>query len=114
MADFSPARKCFLIKAFVLKSYRTVKTSNAKIPPFAHRMDSAPPASGSGEEEDICDVEPPNCDFSDRFRTIDGTCNNPVDPTLGSRNTPFARFCPAEYVPGTEGEPLGFPAVDLR
>lgn len=46
--------------------------------------------------------EQPECDFStlNQFRTIDGTCNNLDNPTLGAATTAFARLTPPEYEDG--------------
>ncbi len=62
---------------------------------------------------DMCNPVEPTCDESTRFRSLDGTCNNLEKPLLGSRNRPFARFCPAEYADGV-GEPFGSPAILFR
>ena len=44
----------------------------------------------------------PNCRFPtvNRFRTIDGTCNNLLNPLLGAARTPFARLTPPKYEDG--------------
>lgn len=42
------------------------------------------------------------CDFSGKYRTIDGTCNNLNNPTWGSSNTPFIRLAGAHYSDGNE------------
>ncbi|XP_025408384.1 peroxidase-like isoform X3 [Sipha flava] len=38
-----------------------------------------------------------SCDFNDKYRTINGTCNNLNNPTWGSSNTPFIRLVGAHY-----------------
>lgn len=42
-----------------------------------------------------------------KYRTIDGTCNNPNRPTDGAAETVFNRFLPASYF---DAEGLGEPA----
>ncbi|KAM8742787.1 eosinophil peroxidase [Acanthopagrus schlegelii] len=42
-----------------------------------------------------------------KYRTITSICNNLNNPRLGSANTPFARWLPAEYDDGVS-EPKGF------
>ena len=46
--------------------------------------------------------EVPSCRFPtvNRFRTINGTCNNLFNPLLGSAGTPFARLTPPKYEDG--------------
>ena len=48
--------------------------------------------------------EEPNCRFPtvNRFRTIDGTCNNLAKPLLGAAGTDFGRLIPAQYEDGIE------------
>ncbi|XP_025408382.1 peroxidase-like isoform X2 [Sipha flava] len=41
-----------------------------------------------------------SCDFNDKYRTINGTCNNLNNPTWGSSNTPFIRLVGAHYSDG--------------
>ncbi|XP_057291870.1 lactoperoxidase-like [Hydractinia symbiolongicarpus] len=56
-------------------------------------------------------VAEPKCDFFrllKGFRTVDGTCNNLEDVTLGAANTPLARLVAADYVDGID-TPRGFP-----
>ena len=57
----------------------------------------------------LCKGPTPNCNFStvNRYRTIDGTCNNLIDPTLGAAFTPFRRLLSAVYEDGI-GQPVGF------
>lgn len=40
------------------------------------------------------------CDFSDKYRTSNGTCNNLNNPIWGSSNTPFIRLVDAQYSDG--------------
>lgn len=54
-----------------------------------------------------------SCDYSDKYRTSNGTCNNPNNPIWGSSNTPFIRLVDAHYSDGisklrtsSDGEPL--------
>jgi peroxidase len=61
-----------------------------------------------------CLVEPRSCAKSaGRYRTLDGTCNNPVHPLWGRSLTPYARLLPPMYADGlnqprvaTSGRPL--------
>ncbi|KAA0189935.1 Heme binding peroxidase-like 3 [Hyalella azteca] len=43
---------------------------------------------------------PPTSCSPSRFRTLDGTCNNPDQPRWGAANTPFLRLLPAWYRDG--------------
>ncbi|XP_060841527.1 peroxidase-like [Rhopalosiphum padi] len=54
-----------------------------------------------------------SCDYSDIYRTSNGTCNNPNNPIWGSSNTPFIRLVDAHYSDGisklrtsSDGKPL--------
>ncbi|XP_001946575.2 peroxidase [Acyrthosiphon pisum] len=54
-----------------------------------------------------------SCDYSDKYRTSNGTCNNPNNPIWGSSNTPFIRLVDAHYSDGisklrasSDGKPL--------
>ena len=38
-----------------------------------------------------------NCDFDDPYRTVNGTCNNKVDPRLGSALTGQPRYLDPSY-----------------
>ncbi|KAF2363029.1 hypothetical protein FHG87_006214 [Trinorchestia longiramus] len=49
---------------------------------------------------------PPTSCSPSRFRTLDGTCNNPDQPRWGAANTPFLRLLPAWYRDGVT-EPRG-------
>ncbi|XP_049790669.1 peroxidase-like [Schistocerca nitens] len=42
----------------------------------------------------------PNCRRSLRYRTLDGTCNNPLNPVWGAANTPYTRLLPPVYSDG--------------
>ena len=72
--------------------------------PFASRLETAAERKVLvGLEDDTirlsrsCLRRPePACDRAARFRTADGTCNNLRSPSLGSTDTPFARFFRAE------------------
>ena len=48
---------------------------------------------------DTC-VSVPTCDFENRYRTYDGTCNNPINPVVGKRGTRFVRILLSEYDDG--------------
>ncbi|XP_065587748.1 eosinophil peroxidase-like [Cyrtonyx montezumae] len=41
-----------------------------------------------------------NCEFSRRYRTITGKCNNRRNPLLGASNRAFTRWLPADYEDG--------------
>uniref|UniRef100_T1J5V9 Peroxidase n=1 Tax=Strigamia maritima TaxID=126957 RepID=T1J5V9_STRMM len=41
----------------------------------------------------------PSCN-EQKYRTIDGTCNNPYNPLWGRSLTPYARFLPPDYADG--------------
>ena len=51
--------------------------------------------------------EAPNCSATDKFRSIDGTCNNLEYPSRGAANTAFKRLQPAEYEDGIS-LPVGY------
>ena len=57
----------------------------------------------------LCKGPTPDCTSStiDKFRTIDGTCNNLMNPTQGAAFTPFRRLLSAEYEDGIS-QPVGF------
>lgn len=40
------------------------------------------------------------CDFTSKYRTINGTCNNEEHPLWGSTNTPYIRLGSAYYDDG--------------
>ena len=55
------------------------------------------------EESECVELLPvPSCRFPtvNRFRTINGTCNNLLNPLLGAARTPFARLTPPKYEDG--------------
>ena len=39
----------------------------------------------------------PRCDYTDPYRRTDGQCNNPINPLLGSSQTPQQRILPNAY-----------------
>lgn len=41
-----------------------------------------------------------DCNFSSKYRTADGTCNNVLNPRWGSSHTTFIRLIPADYGDG--------------
>jgi hypothetical protein len=43
---------------------------------------------------------PITCDSISKYRTIDGSCNNLVNPYYGKANTPLTRLLPAVYEDG--------------
>ena len=43
---------------------------------------------------------PPSSCPPSRYRTLDGTCNNPDQPRWGAANTPYLRLLPAWYADG--------------
>ena len=57
----------------------------------------------------LCKGPIPNCNFPtiNKFRTIDGTCNNLKKQTMGAAFTPFSRILPAVYEDGI-AQPIGF------
>jgi hypothetical protein len=50
----------------------------------------------------MCQLAPPVCDPSARYRTIDGSCNNLRNPTWGMTGSLFNRLIPAKYADGTK------------
>jgi len=60
-------------------------------------------------DELLCKGPTPNCNFPtvNKFRTIDGTCNNLKQQTMGAAFTPFSRILPAVYEDGI-AQPIGF------
>ena len=63
-----------------------------------------PEEIGEMFEESECAelIKAPSCRFPtvNRFRTINGTCNNLLNPILGAARTPFARLTPPVYEDG--------------
>ena len=63
-----------------------------------------PEEIGEMFEESECGelIKAPSCRFPtvNRFRTINGTCNNLLNPILGAARTPFARLTPPLYEDG--------------
>ena len=49
----------------------------------------------------------PECDVSNVYRTIDGSCNNLKKPNYGRAATPYQRLKDAEYTQGS----LAFPRI---
>lgn len=50
----------------------------------------------------MCQLAPPVCDPSARYRTIDGSCNNLRNPTWGMTGSLFNRLIPAKYADGMQ------------
>ncbi|XP_072950075.1 peroxidase-like isoform X2 [Epargyreus clarus] len=65
-----------------------------------------PPPVGSGQDPatQTCGLAPPFCARS-RYRSIDGSCNNLVKPTLGNPQTPYGRLVPYNYGDGISSFP---------
>lgn len=40
------------------------------------------------------------CKSCDKYRSYDGTCNNPVNPLIGAANVPYVRLLPPAYQDG--------------
>ena len=49
---------------------------------------------------DTCPVAPTRCIKDAKFRTVDGTCNNPDHPEWGQSNAQLRRLLPPEYEDG--------------
>ena len=49
---------------------------------------------------DTCPVAPTRCIKDAKFRTVDGTCNNPDHPEWGQSNIQLRRLLPPEYEDG--------------
>ncbi|CAH2085472.1 unnamed protein product [Euphydryas editha] len=64
-------------------------------------LGNPPPPLGSGQDPatQSCGLIPPFC-VKSRYRTIDGSCNNLLRPTLGTPQTPYARLVPYKYGDG--------------
>nr|CAD7203755.1 unnamed protein product [Timema douglasi] len=62
------------------------------------------PASLSGFQQG-CGPQVSVCQKS-KYRSLDGTCNNPYKPTWGAANTPYARVKPAKYADGVQDPPV--------
>uniref|UniRef100_A0A2H8TZW2 Peroxidase n=1 Tax=Melanaphis sacchari TaxID=742174 RepID=A0A2H8TZW2_9HEMI len=54
-----------------------------------------------------------SCDYSDKYRTSNGTCNNPNNPIWGSSNTPFIRLVDAHYSDGISKLRISFDGKSL-
>ncbi|CAG2058688.1 unnamed protein product [Timema podura] len=52
-----------------------------------------------------CGPQVSGCQKS-KYRSLDGTCNNPYKPTWGAANTPYARVKPAKYADGVQDPPV--------
>nr|CAD7433459.1 unnamed protein product [Timema monikensis] len=53
---------------------------------------------GCGPQVSVCQKS--------KYRSLDGTCNNPYKPTWGAANTPYARVKPAKYADGVQDPPV--------
>nr|CAD7575755.1 unnamed protein product [Timema californicum] len=62
------------------------------------------PSSLSGFQQG-CGPQVSTCQKS-KYRSLDGTCNNPYKPTWGAANTPYARVKPAKYADGVQDPPV--------
>ncbi|XP_038220492.1 peroxidase-like isoform X1 [Zerene cesonia] len=65
------------------------------------RFSNPPPPLGSSQDPatSTCGLAPPFCAKS-RYRSIDGTCNNLQNPSLGAPQTPYNRLLPFNYGDG--------------
>ncbi|CAL4059479.1 unnamed protein product, partial [Meganyctiphanes norvegica] len=57
-------------------------------------------------------LPPASCPPS-RYRTLDGTCNNPDQPRWGAANTPYLRLLPAWYADGVSSPRVARSGTDL-
>jgi peroxidase len=67
------------------------------------------PISGSSSTGDQILVDPSVGFDNVTAYSIDGSGNNPTDPTLGAANTDEARLAPANFAPGTTDTPVDGP-----
>jgi peroxidase len=49
--------------------------------------------------QDNC-PKPKRCDVTQKYRRMDGSCNNLKQPKFGWRHTPFQRILPNAYADG--------------
>ncbi|KAB0802344.1 hypothetical protein PPYR_04530 [Photinus pyralis] len=56
------------------------------------------------EPETQCNINPICTDSN--YRTYDGSCNNPVNPTWGAAQTTFTRLLPPNYADGISAPPV--------
>ncbi|XP_042233114.1 chorion peroxidase-like isoform X2 [Homarus americanus] len=54
---------------------------------------------GGTSLQDMCPQDP-SCNSRSKYRTADGSCNNPNNPTWGMSNTPVQRILPPTYDDG--------------
>ncbi|XP_055905188.1 peroxidase-like [Eupeodes corollae] len=64
-------------------------------------------------DTDFCNLQPKTCDKDSKYRSLDGSCNNLINPYFCLANYKFARILPAKYSDGISqptrsgtGEPL--------
>ncbi|XP_072396385.1 peroxidase-like [Diabrotica undecimpunctata] len=53
-----------------------------------------------------CGVRVTKCDDNDKYRSIDGTCNNKKHPSWGTPGSTYIRFLPPNYGDGVHSLPL--------
>ena len=89
------------------KSHASVQSAEAKAEELATELFHKP--GSMLKKEEIARImteagcagrEEPTCPDAERFRTIDGTCNNGVNPLLGAANTALVRLIPSQYENG--------------
>ncbi|KAK7069012.1 hypothetical protein SK128_018576, partial [Halocaridina rubra] len=56
---------------------------------------------------------PPSSCPPSRYRTVDGTCNNPDQPRWGAANTPYLRLLPAWYADGVSSPRASLAGISL-
>ena len=47
----------------------------------------------------IC-PKPKNCDPLQKYRSLDGSCNNLLQPKFGQKNSVYRRMLPSTYING--------------
>lgn len=92
------------------KSHTGIQSAEARAEELAGELFHRPGSLLTSDEithlwqESGCEElrEEPDCNFPtvNLFRTIDGTCNNLMNPLFGASATPFPRLIPAEYEDG--------------
>ncbi|CAH4030014.1 unnamed protein product [Pieris brassicae] len=71
-----------------------------------------PPGSAQDQAAQTCAVSPSFCPKS-RYRSLDGSCNNPLRPSLGMPQTPYQRLLPYTYYDGISQLPKSVTGEEL-